>query len=189
MRLLIGLGNPGPDYREHRHNVGFWLLDRILTAQGGRFRLESKFHGEVARIQPGGQDLWLLKPQTYMNRSGLSVGAFCRYYRIPVEQILVAHDELDLPPGQVRLKQGGGHAGHNGLRDIINALGARDFWRLRIGIGHPGDRTQVVDYVLSRPSRAEQEAIDQALDEVEAALPAILGGRFQVAMNRLHRRK
>ena len=189
MRLLVGLGNPGPDYQDHRHNVGFWLLDRVATAHGGHFRPESKFHGDLARVQVGGTDLWLLKPQTYMNRSGLSVGAFCRYYRIPVEQILVAHDELDLPPGQVRLKQGGGHAGHNGLRDLIAVLGARDFWRLRIGIGHPGDKGRVVDYVLSRPSRADQEAIEGVLDEIEAVLPAILEGRFQLVMNRLHRRK
>ncbi len=151
IRLIVGLGNPGPEYQGTRHNAGYWLLDRIAARDGVVFRGEAKFFGETARIGIGGHDIWLLKPTTYMNRSGRSVGALARYLKIPRSQILIAHDELDLAPGVVKLKQGGGHAGHNGLRDIIQALGGRDFWRLRLGIDHPGDAAKVVNYVLGAP--------------------------------------
>jgi PTH1 family peptidyl-tRNA hydrolase len=187
IRLIVGLGNPGEQYEATRHNVGFWLVDRIAADFREPFRAEPKFYGQLARISVGGADLRLLKPSTYMNRSGQSIAAVARFYSIPPEQILVAHDELDHPVGQVRLKQGGGHAGHNGLRDTIAALGgSRDFWRLRIGIAHPGDRTLVTGYVLGRPSKADAEQIDAALAAAERILDDLVAGRFQIAMNRLH---
>ncbi len=150
IRLIVGLGNPGTQYEATRHNVGFWFVDAIANACRESFRAEPKFHGELCRVTLGGYDLRLLKPSTYMNRSGQSVAAVTRYFNLPPEQILVAHDELDLSVGTLRLKQGGGHAGHNGLRDTIASLGSREFWRLRIGIAHPGDRTLVTGYVLSQ---------------------------------------
>jgi PTH1 family peptidyl-tRNA hydrolase len=186
IRLLVGLGNPGPQYEWTRHNVGFWFVDALAAHNNGQFRTESKFHGQLCRLSIDGQDLRLLKPMTFMNRSGRSLAAVVRYFEIPPEQVLVAHDELDLPAGTLRLKQGGGHAGHNGLRDIINVLGTRDFWRLRIGIDHPGDRSQVVNYVLSRASRDDEVGIRQALDEAERFLSDIIPGQLQKAMNRLH---
>ncbi|HPB77071.1 MAG TPA: aminoacyl-tRNA hydrolase [Chromatiaceae bacterium] len=186
IRLIVGLGNPGPQYEATRHNVGFWFLDALAGHHQGQFRTEIKFHGAMCRLLVAGVDLRLLKPGTFMNRSGQSLGAVVRYHDIPVEAILVAHDDLDLPVGAVRLKQGGGHAGHNGLRDIINVLGSRDFWRLRIGIDHPGDREQVVNYVLGRPSRDEEGRILKALDDAEACLPDLLAGEYQRVMNRLH---
>jgi PTH1 family peptidyl-tRNA hydrolase len=186
IRLVVGLGNPGEQYEATRHNVGFWLVDGIALASREQFRAEPKFHGQLCRVTVGGSDLRLLKPSTYMNRSGQSVAAVARYYSIPPEQILIAHDELDLPVGQLRLKQGGGHAGHNGLRDTIAALGSREFWRLRIGIAHPGDRTLVTGYVLGRPSRADADQITAVLQDAERALDDLVGGRFQLVMNRLH---
>jgi len=186
IQLIVGLGNPGPKYQDTRHNVGFWFVDRLAQRHAARLLNESKFHGLLGRARAGGHDLRLLQPLTYMNRSGRSVLAVARYFDIAPERILVVHDELDLPPGQVRLKQGGGHAGHNGLRDTIAALGSRDFWRLRIGIDHPGDRSRVVDYVLSRPGKAEADAIGDALERAEDCLDDILDGRFPLVMNRLH---
>ena len=187
IRLIVGLGNPGEQYEATRHNVGFWLVDRIAEDFRETFRAESKFFGQLARVRVAGEDLRLLKPSTYMNRSGQSIAAVARFYSIPPEQILVAHDELDHPVGQVRLKQGGGHAGHNGLRDTIAALGgSRYFWRLRIGIAHPGDRTLVTGYVLGRPSKADAGQIDASLAEAERILEDLVAGRFQIAMNRLH---
>jgi peptidyl-tRNA hydrolase, PTH1 family len=186
IRLIVGLGNPGPDYADTRHNVGFWFVDALAAAQGGSFRLEGKFHGELCRVTLAGADLRLLKPATYMNRSGQPVAAVSRYFDIPPEAILIAHDELDLPVGKIRLKQGGGHAGHNGLRDTIGVLGSAQFWRLRIGIDHPGDRGQVIGYVLGRPSREDGAAIRDALDKARGALPDLLAGRYQAAMNNLH---
>ena len=186
IRLIVGLGNPGSQYEETRHNAGFWFVDLLARRHGGVFKNESKFHGQSCRIGVAGRECWLLKPTTFMNRSGQSVSSLANYFKIPLEQILVAHDELDLSPGVLRLKQGGGHAGHNGLRDIMSAMGGRDFWRLRIGIDHPGNARQVVDYVLGRPSRQDADAIGDALDEGERALENILDGEFQRAMNRLH---
>ncbi|MCF1184120.1 aminoacyl-tRNA hydrolase [Marichromatium gracile] len=186
IRLIVGLGNPGAQYEATRHNVGFWFVDSIARSAGVDFRPESRFHGELCRCVIGGRDLRLLKPSTYMNHSGRSVAAVARYFDIPLECILIAHDELDLPVGAVRLKQGGGHAGHNGLRDSISALGGRDFWRLRIGIDHPGDRSLVTGYVLGRPSGSDRQAIDDALFETERALDDLLQGRFQQVMNHLH---
>ncbi len=186
IKLIVGLGNPGPKYQDTRHNAGFWFVDRLAERHGGRLLNESKFHGLLARVRIGGFDLRLLQPLTFMNRSGRSVVAVARYFEIVPEQILIVHDELDLPPGQVRLKQGGGHAGHNGLRDTMSALGSKEFWRLRVGIDHPGDRSQVVDYVLNRPARDEASAINDALGQAEDSLDDILAGRFSHAMNRLH---
>jgi len=186
IRLIVGLGNPGPQYEATRHNVGFWFVDALAARHQGQFRLEIKFHGLLSRILIGGVDIRLLKPATFMNRSGQSLGSLARYLVIPPEAILIAHDDLDLPLGTARLKQGGGHAGHNGLRDIINSLGSRDFWRLRIGIDHPGDREQVVNYVLGRPSRDDEGRILRALDDAECCLPELLAGDFQKAMHRLH---
>jgi PTH1 family peptidyl-tRNA hydrolase len=186
IRLVVGLGNPGPQYQFTRHNVGFWFADLLAARYGGQFRTESRYHGLLCRLTLGACDLRVLKPTTYMNRSGQSVAALTRYFDIPPDQMLVAHDELDLPVGVVRLKQGGGHAGHNGLRDIIMALGSRDFWRLRIGIDHPRDRSQVVNYVLSRASRDDEGVTLDAIDDAERCLPDLLSGDFQKAMNRLH---
>ncbi len=184
--LIVGLGNPGGQYAETRHNAGFWFVDLLARHHGGVFKAESRFHGQTCRIHVGGHECRLLKPSTYMNRSGQSVSSLAGYFRIPQEQLLVAHDELDLPAGGVRLKQGGGHAGHNGLRDIMSALGGREFWRLRIGIDHPGDVRQVVDYVLRRPSRDDALAIEDAIVRAEGTLPDLLSGTFQKAMHRLH---
>ncbi len=186
IRLIVGLGNPGPEYEATRHNVGFWFADTLASDQAASFRLEPKFHGMLARIGVAGQDLRLLKPGTFMNRSGQSVGAVARYFDVVPEQILVAHDELDLPVGTLRLKQGGGHAGHNGLRDIINVLGSRDFWRLRIGIDHPGDKHLVTPYVLGRPPRADEGLVRDGFSDAQRGLPDLVAGEFQRAVQRLH---
>lgn len=186
IELIVGLGNPGPQYEATRHNVGFWFVDAVAARNDGQFRLENKFQGLLCRLLVSGRDLRLLKPGTFMNRSGRSLAAVVRYFDIPPERLLVAHDELDLPVGTMRLKQGGGHAGHNGLRDIIGVLGTRDFWRLRIGIDHPGDRGQVVSYVLNRPSRDDEGRILDALGDAERSLADVIAGDFQKAMNRLH---
>lgn len=184
--LIVGLGNPGPKYAETRHNAGFWFADEIGRRCGGTFRNDAKFHGETCRIREAGRECWLLKPGTFMNRSGQSVSSFAKYFDIPMHEILVVHDELDLDAGVARLKQAGGHAGHNGLRDIISALGGRDFWRLRLGIAHPGDSRQVVDYVLGRPSKEDAQLIDGAIDNAARELPNLLTGEFQRVMHRLH---
>lgn len=186
IRLIVGLGNPGPEYEATRHNVGFWLAEAIAEGHGGLFRLEPKFHGLLARVALTGRDLRLLKPATFMNRSGQAVAAVARYFDVAPPQILVAHDELDLPVGALRLKQGGGHAGHNGLRDIINALGSREFWRLRIGIDHPGDKHLVTNYVLGRAPKTDEAAIRKLFPEADAALSDLVDGQFQRAMHRLH---
>jgi len=183
---VVGLGNPGPKYEATRHNVGYRFVDALAACYDGRFRIESRFHGLLCRLLVSRQDLRLLKPMTFMNRSGQSVAAVVHYFEIAPAQVLIAHDELDLPVGTLRLKQGGGHAGHNGLRDIISALDSRDFWRLRIGIDHPEDRSQVVNYVLSQASGDDEGRIRDALDQAERSLSEVLAGEFQLAMNRLH---
>ena len=188
MKLVIGLGNPGPKYESTRHNAGWWWLDRIAGRAGAQFRRESRFSAEIARL-PGG-DIWLLKPQTFMNESGRAAGAVASFYRISPADILVAHDELDLPPGGVRLKFGGGLSGHNGLRDIAPALGTQDFWRLRIGIGHPRELTarqqDVADFVLHPPRAEERRAIDEAIDRALDVWPLIADKNTQDAMLKLH---
>lgn len=187
IRMIVGLGNPGPDYDETRHNAGFWLVDLLARRHGADFRVERKFNAETASSRIDGADLLLLKPQTFMNRSGQAVQAASSYLKIPVEEILVAHDDLDLPPGDARLKLGGGHGGHNGLRDLIAHLGA-GFWRLRLGIGHPGNRAEVIDYVLKRPSREDETLIRNAVTEAADVIPIMLGRGEQPAMHRLHTR-
>jgi len=186
VKLIVGLGNPGSDYTKTRHNAGFWFVDEVARQMGGQFRPETKFLGEVARIQSTGQDFWLLKPSTFMNRSGQSIQALAKFYKLNPLQILVAHDELDLEPGIVRFKKGGGHGGHNGLRDTISALGTKDFKRLRLGIGHPGDRKQVVDYVLKPPSKIDLQKIEDAIYDATRVLPEILAGQDEKVMNQLH---
>ncbi|MFP4279864.1 MAG: aminoacyl-tRNA hydrolase [Halochromatium sp.] len=188
IRLIVGLGNPGPQYAGTRHNAGYWLVDRIAERADVELRPEAKFQGFVARVSGADGDLRLLKPTTFMNHSGRAVAAVCRYFEIEPNAVLVAYDELDLPVGTAKLKFGGGHAGHNGLRDTLAALGSRDFWRLRIGIGHPGTKEQVIGYVLSRPSRPDLDAILEVVDEAEACLPELLAGDYQRVMNRLHAR-
>ena len=189
IRLIVGLGNPGTDYEATRHNAGFWFVDRLAERHNETFRTESRHHGQVCKLLLHGQECRLLKPMTFMNRSGLSVATLANYFRLAPEEILVAHDELDLPPGEIRLKTGGGHAGHNGLRDIMSALGSREFHRLRIGIDHPAQRGAVVDYVLGRPSKSDREAIMDAIELAIECLDDVAPGRLQKAMNRLHTRR
>lgn len=184
--LLVGLGNPGSEYQNTRHNAGFWFVDEVARRYGGRFKMESKFHGEVCRITVAGHDCHLLKPGTFMNRSGQAVLALAQFFKYPLDSILVVHDELDLPPGSVRLKRGGGHGGHNGLRDMVSRLGSGDFLRLRIGIGHPGHKDKVVGYVLNRPNADDEALIRQAIDRAVDELPYVLAGELDKAMNRLH---
>jgi len=189
IRLIAGLGNPGPDYETTRHNAGFWLADHLADDLRATFALEKSFFGMVAKARHAGDSVLLVKPITYMNRSGQAVGALARFYKLAPEQVLVLHDELDLLPGQVKLKQGGGHAGHNGLKDIQAALGSPNFWRLRIGIGHPrtlGLAQQVADFVLHPPRRDEQPAIDEVIQRCRAVVPAMLDGDFALATRQLH---
>ncbi|CAM4009245.1 aminoacyl-tRNA hydrolase [Bordetella tumulicola] len=189
IRLIAGLGNPGPDYETTRHNAGFWLADHLADDLRAQFNLEKSFFGLVAKARHAGENVLLVKPITYMNRSGQSVGALARFYKLAPEQVLVLHDELDLLPGQVKLKQGGGHAGHNGLKDIQAALGSPNFWRLRIGIGHPrtlGLAQQVVDFVLHPPRRDEQTGIDEVIRRCRIVVPAMLDGDFDLATRQLH---
>jgi len=186
IRLIVGLGNPGADYVDTRHNAGFWLIDDIAADHAANFRFEKRHNADECRFKSGGRDVFLQKPQTFMNRSGQAVAALARYYKIKAEEILVIHDELDLPAGTNRIKQGGGHGGHNGMRDIVNHLGSRDFFRIRVGIGHPGDAKQVVNYVLRKPSVADLAAIETANRDTLAVLPQILEGRIDKAMQALH---
>ena len=186
IQLIVGLGNPGTEYEPTRHNAGFWFVDELARRCQQGFRAEARFHSEMARCQLEGRECRLQKPQTYMNRSGQAVRALMQFFRIPVDAILVAHDELDLPAGTVRLKTGGGHGGHNGLRDLISHLGTRDFHRLRIGIAHPGDKRQVVDYVLKPPGKEDRRLIDAAMDEALDVMPLVMGGEMDKAMHRLH---
>jgi len=186
IKLIVGLGNPGPKYDQTRHNAGFWFLDALANEFHAVLRAENKFHGEVAKSHIKGEDVWLLKPDTFMNLSGQSIAALTHFYKISPEQVLVVHDELDLPPGTARLKRGGGHGGHNGLRDTIVKLGSKDFARLRIGIGHPGDKSKVHDYVLKQASRDDQIEIDIAIRHAVDVVAEIVTGDMDAAMNRLH---
>jgi PTH1 family peptidyl-tRNA hydrolase len=188
LQLIVGLGNPGPEYQLTRHNAGFWFVDMLAAKYREQFRHQSKLQGDTCKIRIGTSELMLLKPQTFMNHSGRSVRAASDYFKIPPGQILVAYDELDLPLGTVRLKVGGGHGGHNGMRDIVAQLGA-DFWRLRIGIGHPGDKSQVVDYVLHRAPKDEEDQLLASVQGAMESLPAILEQGAEKAMNAMHRKK
>ena len=181
-RLVVGLGNPGAEYEDNRHNLGFWFVDRLASDLKISLAPQGKFFGHVGRLG----DLWLLKPTTFMNRSGQAVVALARFYKIMPEEILVVHDELDLQPGVIRLKQGGGNGGHNGLKDIQAHLTTPDFWRLRLGIGHPGERNEVVNYVLKAPRREEQELIDPAIDRCLLAWSKLGAGDYEAAQRQLH---
>ncbi len=186
IRLIVGLGNPGADYVNTRHNAGFWFLDLMAAQLSLSFRHEKRFNADESRYRESGNDVYLLKPMTFMNRSGQSVGAVARYYHLQPEQILVVHDELDLAPGDNRLKQGGGHGGHNGLRDLINHLGGPGFFRIRIGIGRPGDSSLVTNYVLHRPSESDLHAIEAANQRTLEVMPHVFEGRLDKAMQALH---
>jgi PTH1 family peptidyl-tRNA hydrolase len=185
-KLIVGLGNPGPEYSGTRHNAGFWLAERLAQQASIVFTREARFHGLVAHARDRGS--WLLMPLTYMNRSGLAVGALARFFRIAPSETIVLHDELDIPPGSLRLKFGGGTGGHNGLKDIASHLGSHDFWRLRIGIGHPGERDEVLTYVLKAPRAEEQSAIDSALERATQGWPLIERGEYPAAMQKFNAR-
>jgi len=189
IQLVAGLGNPGAKYEQTRHNAGFWFVDELARRCSTQFRSESKYKSDVARCTVDGKDCRLQKPMDFMNRSGQSVAALAGFYRIPRNAILVVHDDLDLPVGTVKLKKGGGHGGHNGLRDLVSHLGGNDFLRLRIGIGHPGHRDDVVDYVLKNASREDRGLIDQAIDDAISVMPQIIAGDIEAAMKALHTAK
>jgi PTH1 family peptidyl-tRNA hydrolase len=186
IKLFVGLGNPGPEYEATRHNAGFWWIDALAHKLGARLAAERGYHGLVARVGTPRGPLWLLEPMTYMNRSGQSVAALARFYKVAPQEILVAHDELDLPPGHLKLKLGGGHAGHNGLKDIVAQLGSADFWRLRLGIGHPGVKAEVIHYVLKKPSAEHREAIAQCIDKSMQSVDLLVAGEMERAMMALH---
>jgi PTH1 family peptidyl-tRNA hydrolase len=185
LKLIVGLGNPGPEYARTRHNAGFWLVDELARRHGGTFRHEGRHQAELARVRIGGQEIWLAKPMTFMNRSGGPVSSILNFYKVAPGEMLVAHDEIDLPGGTVRLKEAGGHGGHNGLRDLIAAQGD-GFWRLRIGVGHPGAKNEVVDHVLDRASKEEQRIIDETIVAGADAIEQMLRDGAQIAMNKLH---
>lgn len=187
IKLIVGLGNPGSEYRGTRHNAGADFVEQLVRQCGASLQAESKFSGLAGRVTLSGHDLRLLIPTTFMNRSGRAIAAMATFYKIAPAEILIAHDELDIPPGMARFKLGGGHGGHNGLRDSIPALGNnRDFYRLRIGIGHPGQASKVTGYVLGTPSQVDRSRIDACIDEAIAALPLLLDGDETKAMTRLH---
>lgn len=185
IQLIVGLGNPGPKYAKTRHNAGFWCVDALAKQNNGNFKSESKFSGDACKIQLAGQAVWLLKPTTFMNRSGLAVKQLSSFYKIPVENILVVHDELDLNPGTARLKSAGGHGGHNGLRDLQAHIG-KNYQRLRIGVGHPGDRSKVVDFVLSNPNLNDSIDIGNSIDAAVDVMDLVVTGEMQKAMHSLH---
>lgn len=186
IQLIVGLGNPGAEYEATRHNAGFWWLDEICHSHGVTLAGEGKFFGRAGRLKLSARETWLLQPTTFMNASGRAVAALSRFYRIAPHNILVVHDELDLPPGSVKLKRGGGNGGHNGLKDISAQLGTADYWRLRLGIGHPGEKSAVIGYVLKPPMKDEAVLIEDAIDQSVKLLPMLLEGSFEAAMLKLH---
>lgn len=193
IKLLVGLGNPGDKYTTTRHNAGFWWIDQLAAATNSKLTLEAKLYGVAGKLNRAslipGEDTWLLKPTTFMNSSGKAVAALANYYKILPEQILIIHDELDLPLGTAKLKKGGGHGGHNGLKDITAALGTADFWRLRLGIGHPGERSEVINFVLKAASKDEQNLINTCIDDSMLVVSQLLSADFEVAMLKLHTKK
>jgi len=188
IRLIAGLGNPGSRYEATRHNAGFWFLDRVAAGHRASWKSEKRFFGDMAQLRIDGEVIRLLKPMTFMNKSGQSVGALCRYFSLRAEQVLIAHDEIDLEPGVVRLKRGGGHGGHNGLRDIIPQLGGPGFARLRFGVGHPGSKDQVISYVLARASAEQRVLIDGAIDRAADRVDDMVEHGLDRVMNDLHRK-
>jgi PTH1 family peptidyl-tRNA hydrolase len=187
VKLIVGLGNPGRDYETSRHNAGFWVVEELARRHGGAFRAEPKFNAELARTRIGGHELWLVKPQDYMNNSGRVTAAVATFYKVEPPQMLVVHDELDLPAAEVRLKEGGGSGGHNGLKDLIAHVG-EGFWRLRLGVGHPGNREQVTPWLLSRSSVAEREELEPGVDTAADIVPVMIEQGSAVAMQKLHSR-
>ena len=186
IRLLVGLGNPGPEYEATRHNAGFWWIDEVARKLGVHLVPERSYFGLVARVNRPDGPIWLLEPMTFMNLSGKSVAALARFFKIAPQEILVVHDELDLLPGQMKMKLGGSHAGHNGLKDIHAQLGTADYWRLRLGIGHPGVKAEVVNYVLRKPSPEHREAIEKTIAQSLDALDLLLAGDMERAMMKIH---
>jgi len=189
IKLFVGLGNPGPQYEDTRHNAGFWWVDGLARQLGVSLQMDRSYHGLVARTQIGGENIWLLQPQTFMNVSGKSVAALARFFKIKPQEILVAHDELDVVPGEAKLKLGGSHAGHNGLRDIHAQLGTDQYWRLRLGIGHPGVKSEVIHWVLQKPSPDQRIAIEQCVDRTLQAVPDLLAGDMTKATQKVHTSK
>ena len=189
IRLFVGLGNPGPEYEDTRHNAGFWYIDALARQLGVSLQPDRNYHGLVARANTPEGPVWLLQPQTFMNLSGKSVAALARFFKVAPAEVLVAHDELDLLPGQVKLKPGGGHAGHNGLRDIHAQLGDPGYWRLRLGIGHPGVKAEVIHWVLKKPLPEQREAIDECLERALRGVPAMMAGEMEKAMVQIHTSK
>ena len=189
IKLFVGLGNPGPEYEATRHNAGFWWIDALARERKLTLMPERSYHGLVARMQVGGQPVWLLEPQTFMNLSDKSVAALARFFKIEPHEILVVHDELDVVPGQAKLKRGGSHAGHNGLRDIHAQLGTGDYWRLRLGIGHPGVKSEVIGWVLKKPLKEQREAIEDAIARTLHAFPALVAGEMDKATLLIHTSK
>jgi PTH1 family peptidyl-tRNA hydrolase len=187
IRIIVGLGNPEDRYERTLHNAGFWLVDALARENGGSFRYEKKFDADYCRINLHGEEVWLVKPQSYMNNSGQPVRGLLDYYRLGVDELLVAHDEIDLPPGTTRLKEGGGHGGHNGLRDVVQHCGP-DFLRLRLGVGHPGEKHEVTNYVLKRGSSDIEAAIKKDISDAMAIMPELVGGEINAAMKKLHTR-
>ncbi len=186
IKLIVGLGNPGKDYQSHRHNVGFWFCDALADLYAASFKKDTKFFGHTTHITIGGLSVRLLKPTTFMNRSGQSIQALAKFYQLNASELLIVHDELDLDPGTARLKVEGGHGGHNGLRDTIKALGTQSFYRLRLGIGHPGDKSQVADYVLHAPNKNELTQINNAMIDALQVIEDVIKGNIDKAMNHLH---
>ncbi len=186
IRLLVGLGNPGPEYEATRHNAGFWFVDEVARKLGANLAIERSYSGRAVRVNRSDGPVWLLQPLTFMNLSGKSVAALARFFKIAPSEILVAHDELDLLPGQVKIKLGGSHTGHNGLKDIQAQLGSADFWRLRLGIGHPGVKAEVINYVLRKPLAEQREAIDKSIEQSIKALDLLLSGNMEHAMMKIH---
>lgn len=189
IKLFVGLGNPGPEYEFTRHNAGFWWIDAMAGALKTNLAMDKSYHGQVGRTSINGQPVWLLKPQTFMNLSGKSVAALARFFKIEPQEILVAHDELDIAPGEAKLKLGGSHAGHNGLRDIHAQLGTPDYWRLKLGVGHPGIKSEVIHWVLKKPSLDHRIAIDQSIARALTALPNIIAGEMDKATMLVHTSK
>lgn len=189
IKLFVGLGNPGAEYEATRHNAGFWWVDALARELKVSLVPDRSYHGLVARTTAGGQTVWLLEPQTFMNVSGKSVAALARFFKIAPEEILVAHDELDVVPGQAKLKFGGSHAGHNGLRDIHEKLGTGDYWRLRLGIGHPGVKAEVINWVLKKPAPEQRTAIEECVERTLKAVPALLAGEMDKATAIVHTSK
>ena len=186
IKLFVGLGNPGPDYEATRHNAGFWWVDALARELKTPMSLDKNYYGQVARTTVNGHTVWLLKPLTFMNLSGKSVAALARFFKIAPDEVLVIHDELDIMPGQVKLKFGGSHAGHNGLRDIHAQLGTADYWRLRLGVGHPGVKAEVINWVLKKPMLEHRQAIDECIDRSMKAVPELLKGEMEKATMLIH---